>query len=121
MTRPKGSKRRRQNPLWSQAAFAGAVDAALAEYMRLLGYGRPAQNPIGFLELLARLGITLPPEVEQRPGPEAALLGRVSPETLKRIHRLVVHDLHPDQGGDAEAMKAANAAWAEIKASRGMG
>jgi len=54
------------------------------------------------------------------PLPEAILLGVCPPETLRRVWRVIVTDLHPDHGGDTKKMAAANAAWDEIRKNRGI-
>ena len=54
------------------------------------------------------------------PKPETVLLDACPPETLKRIWRVIVQDLHPDRGGNPEKMTQANIAWGEIKRRRGI-
>ena len=94
-------------------------EEVLAEVLALTTAGHPAPLIPAIRAVLARMSRAAV-RGQGAPAPEAALIGRVSPDALRQIHRIVAHDLHPDKGGDAEAMKSANAAWTEIKKRRGM-
>lgn len=45
----------------------------------------------------------------------ANMLRVSSAETLSKVYRILVADLHPDKGGDVETMKRLNIAWDKIK------
>lgn len=71
-----------------------------------------------------RRGYTPPPPPP--PPPKAgpgwwAVLGvdpGAGPATVQRAYRKLTLELHPDRGGDAEKMKAVNAAWTEYQQTR---
>jgi len=48
------------------------------------------------------------------------LMKYVKPETMKKIYRLIMLDVHPDHGGSDEGTKVANVAWDAIKKERGI-
>jgi hypothetical protein len=50
--------------------------------------------------------------------PFSAML-RVAPDdVLKKVYRMIAAEIHPDKGGDPQAMVTLNAAWAAIKTDR---
>jgi hypothetical protein len=48
------------------------------------------------------------------------LLQYASPETMKKVYRLIMLDAHPDRGGSDDNAKVVNAAWDAIKKERGI-
>lgn len=122
MSGPPGSRRRpkRGSSLWDSRAFLAACETGLTEYLRVVTGGSPQRILDEFWRLLSDVEQQPFPQRPTSPPDESALIGHVSNETLKQIHRLIVKDLHPDRGGDAEAMKQANRAWEALKKKRGM-
>jgi hypothetical protein len=63
-------------------------------------------------------------EIEQKttsgPSPYHDLIANLPDDALKRVFRLVVMSVHPDQGGSDEAMSKANDAWHLIEKERGL-
>lgn len=92
-----------------EAGFLDAVTNLLERHgfeVSILGAGNTSAAPV-VIEV---------PEIKQAC---YMLLKHANPEDRKKLYRAVMMAVHPDRGGDPEAAKEVNTAWAVIDAELG--
>ena len=61
-----------------------------------------------------------PPQLASGQSPEARYLEGLSDEVLRKIHRVVAFELHPDRGGNPDVLARLNSTMDEIRRRRGV-